>query len=123
VCRIPSKIPEARIDADSLKQVVMALASNAAQAMPDGGTLTLRGGRSNGHVVLAVQDTGPGVPAQLRSRIFEPFFTTKQDQGAGLGLAIARTLVRGRGGDLVCRPRRGRGALFRVLLRPAEGGT
>jgi two-component system NtrC family sensor kinase len=123
VCRIPPEIPEARIDADSLKQVVMALASNAAQAMPDGGTLTLRGGRSNGHVVLDVQDTGPGVPAALRSRIFEPFFTTKQDQGAGLGLAIARTLVRGRGGDLVCRPRRGRGALFRVLLRPAEGGT
>jgi two-component system NtrC family sensor kinase len=120
VSRIPPALPEARIDADSLKQVVMALASNAARAMRGGGTLTLRAGRSKGDLVLDVQDTGPGVPAALRSRIFEPFFTTTPDLGTGLGLAIARSLVRGRGGDLVYRPRPGRGALFRVLLKPAE---
>jgi signal transduction histidine kinase len=88
--------------------------------MRGGGTLTLRAGRSKGDLVLDVQDTGPGVPAALRSRIFEPFFTTTPDLGTGLGLAIARSLVRGRGGDLVYRPRPGRGALFRVLLKPAE---
>jgi two-component system, NtrC family, sensor kinase len=118
--RVPADLPLARIDADSLKQVVMALASNAARAMSEGGTLTLRAGTAGGHVFLDVRDTGPGVPPELRKRIFEPFFTTRSEEGTGLGLAIARALVRGRGGDLVCRPRRGRGAAFRVLLQPAE---
>lgn len=118
--RIPERLPLARIDADSLKQVVMALASNAARAMSDGGTLTLRAGRAGESVFLDVLDTGPGVPPELRSRIFEPFFTTRSEEGTGLGLAIARALVRGRGGDLACRARRGRGAVFRVLLQPAE---
>ena len=101
----------------------MALASNAARAMRGSGTLTLRAGRAKGDLVLDVQDTGPGVPVALRSRIFEPFFTTTPDLGTGLGLAIARSLVRGRGGDLVYRPRPGRGALFRVVLKPAERKT
>jgi PAS domain S-box-containing protein len=122
VSRLPSGLPSARIDADSLKQVVMALASNAARAMPDGGTLSLRAARDGDSVVLDVLDTGPGVPPSLRSRIFEPFFTTRSEEGTGLGLAIARSLVRGRGGDIVCGARRGRGALFRVLLQPAEAG-
>jgi PAS domain S-box-containing protein len=110
----------ARIDPDSLKQVVMALALNAARAMPAGGTLTLRGSREDGAVVLDVQDTGPGVAADIRGRIFEPFFTTNPTKGTGLGLAIARSLVRGRGGDLVYRPRKGVGGSFRVLLRPGR---
>jgi signal transduction histidine kinase len=107
----------ARIDPDSLKQDVMALAINAARAMPGGGTLTLRGVRSGGHVVLDVVDTGPGVPKAIRTRIFEPYFTTDRAKGTGLGLAIARSLVRGRGGDLVYRPRQGTGGSFRVLLK------
>jgi two-component system NtrC family sensor kinase len=116
----------ARIDPDSLKQVVMALAINAARAMPGGGTLTLRGVRSGGHVVLDVVDTGPGVPKAIRTRIFEPYFTTDRAKGTGLGLAIARSLVRGRGGDLVYRPRQGTGGSFRVLLkagRPSPRGA
>jgi len=120
VSRIPSGLPLARIDADSLKQVVMALASNAARAMPGGGTLSLRAARHGGLVVLDVIDVGPGVPPSLRSRIFEPFFTTRAEEGTGLGLAIARSLVRGRGGDIVCGARRRRGALFRVSLPTAE---
>ncbi|MFI5182804.1 MAG: nitrogen regulation protein NR(II) [Vicinamibacteria bacterium] len=120
VSRIPEGLPLARIDADSLKQVVMALALNAARAMPDGGTLSLRATRGRDAVVLDVLDTGPGVPASLRSRIFEPFFTTRSEEGTGLGLAIARSLVRGRGGDIICGARRGRGALFRVSLQFAE---
>jgi PAS domain S-box-containing protein len=122
ISRIPSGLPRARIDADSLKQVVMALASNGARAMPDGGTLSLRAARNRAgdSLILDVADTGPGVPSALRSRIFEPFFTTRAEEGTGLGLAIARSLVRGRGGDVVCGARRGRGALFRVSLPTAE---
>jgi PAS domain S-box-containing protein len=115
--RIPEGLPAAGIDGDSLKQVIMALASNAAQAMPGGGRLWVEGRAAEGGLQIDVRDSGGGVPAHLRSRIFEPFFTTKPGQGTGLGLAIARTLVRGRGGDLVYVPRRVRGALFRVRLR------
>jgi len=119
VSRIPQGLPAARIDPDSLKQVVMALAINAAKAMPGGGTLTLKAGAADGRLVLDVVDSGPGVPATLRSRIFEPFFSTDSVSGSGLGLAIARSLVRGRGGDLVYRPRARPGGSFRVVLAAA----
>jgi two-component system NtrC family sensor kinase len=118
VQRLPARLPVARIDADSLKQVVIALAVNAARAMAGGGTLTLRARQTRRGLVLDVMDTGPGVPIEIRRRIFEPFFTTNAAQGTGLGLAVARSLVRHRGGDLIYRPRRS-GAAFRVLLRSA----
>lgn len=109
----------AQIDGDSLKQVVIALATNAARAMRGEGTLTFRGGRGPGRVTLDVSDTGPGVPAEVLPRLFEPYFTTDAAGGAGLGLPIARSLVRGRGGDLLARSTR-RGASFRVLLKRAR---
>jgi PAS domain S-box-containing protein len=121
VRRIPDDLPPVRIEADSLKQVVLALAINAAHALRGGGTLTLRAGQGRAHsgeVVLDILDNGPGIPAAIRTRIFEPFFTTDASQGTGLGLAIARSLVQGRGGDLVYKPRR-RGAQFRVVLKAA----
>lgn len=117
--KMPRGLINARIDADSLKQVVIALASNAARAMGGKGTLTIQARRRRGDVVLDVLDTGPGVPAAIRARIFEPFFTTNPGVGTGLGLAIARTLVRGRGGDLLCMARKGSGACFRVVMKPA----
>lgn len=120
VSRLPPRLPHVEIDTDSLKQVVLALASNAARAMRGSGTLSLRARREGRALHLDVSDTGPGVPAALRRRIFEPFFTTGQEEGAGLGLAIGRSLVRARGGDLVYRPRRG-GACFRVVLQIAGG--
>jgi signal transduction histidine kinase len=118
--RVPTKLPRARIEPDSLQQVVMALALNAARAMDGNGTLTIRATFASRRLSLVVADTGPGIEAAIRDRIFEPFFTTKPDEGTGLGLAIARSLVRGRGGDLVLRPSR-RGAAFRVVLA-VEGG-
>ncbi len=63
--------------------------------MPGGGTLTFRASTQRGRIVLDVIDTGPGVPEARRSaRIFEPYFTTDAEQGTGLGLAVARSLVR-----------------------------
>jgi PAS domain S-box-containing protein len=119
VRRLQRSLPATHIDPDSLKQVVIALAINAAKAMQAGGTLTLRAARLRGTVILDVMDTGPGVPPAVRPHIFEPFFTTDVSKGSGLGLAVARSLVRGRGGDLVYRPRRAGGAAFRVILRVA----
>jgi signal transduction histidine kinase len=118
---VAKTLPPARIDADSLKQVVMALAVNGSQAMPSGGTLTVRAARGEKRsLVLDVTDTGAPVPAERRAKIFEPFATADAQRGAGLGLAVARSLLRSRGGDLVYRPRKG-GNAFRVVLRAASG--
>jgi PAS domain S-box-containing protein len=116
VARLPPDLPPVRLDPDSLKQVVMALAVNAAQAMPAGGRLTLRARRLEGALALDVSDTGRGVPKDLRARLFEPFVQGESKGSAGLGLAIARSLVRARGGELSLLPQRGRGASFRVRL-------
>ncbi len=113
---LPAGLPAARLDADSLKQVVLALAVNAAQAMPAGGQLTLHVRRLRGALALDVSDTGRGVSAALRARLFEPFVQGESKGSVGLGLAIARSLVRARGGELSLRTRRGPGASFRVHL-------
>jgi two-component system NtrC family sensor kinase len=120
VSRVPAELPRVRTDTESLKQVVMSLAMNASKAMPTGGTLTLKASRQGPSVVLDVTDTGGGIPPGIRGRIFEPYFSTDVDHGAGLGLPVARTLLRSQGGDLVYRgPRTGGGASFRVTMKAA----
>jgi len=118
--RMADRLPAVQIESESLKQVVMALAMNGAQAMPAGGTLTLRAGRRGHAVTLDVIDGGPGISASLRPHIFEPYFTTDPNRGAGLGLPVARSLLRSRGGDLMYRPRRS-GSCFRVIVKAAGG--
>jgi signal transduction histidine kinase len=98
----------------------MALAMNASSSMPAGGTLAVRASRRGRTLLLDVADTGPSVPAPRRANLFEPYATADAQRGAGLGLAIARSLLRSRGGDLLYRPRKG-GNAFRVVLRVATG--
>jgi signal transduction histidine kinase len=117
---VPRALPPARIDPDSLKQVVMALAMNASSGMPAGGTLAVRAARRGRTLVLDVADTGAPVPPALRAKVFEPYATVDAQRGAGLGLAVARGLLRSRGGDLLYRPRKG-GNAFRAVLRVATG--
>ena len=117
---VPKGLPPARLDTDSLKQVVMALAMNACSSMPAGGTLSVRASRRGRALLLDVADTGPTVPRPRRAHLFEPYATADAQRGAGLGLAIARSLLRSRGGDLLYRPRKGGNAL-RVVLRVATG--
>jgi signal transduction histidine kinase len=73
--------------------------------------LKLRSGVENGQVYLSVEDNGPGLPADIMPRLFEPFFTTKE-QGTGLGLTIAFTLVEANAGRLEAMPPEGSGARF-----------
>jgi signal transduction histidine kinase len=117
--RIPEALPAAHIETDSLKQVVMALAMNASKAMPSGGTLTIQAAHRGRQLILDVMDTGPGVPQEARIKMFEPF-TNDSGRGAGLGLAVARSLLRSHGGDLMYVPRR-QGSCFRVVIRAAGG--
>jgi signal transduction histidine kinase/ActR/RegA family two-component response regulator len=106
-----------RIDAGQLQQVLMNLAVNARDAMPEGGTLRITVRREEGETAwasIAVEDTGIGIPAQNRELIFEPFFTTR-NQGTGLGLAIVRGVVMEAGGTVKVEAREGKGA--RIVVR------
>jgi len=117
---LPAELPRVRIDAGSLKQVVMALVMNASAAMPGGGTLAVSAARRGSFLHLDVSDSGPPLAEAQRALVFEPFAATDAQRGAGLGLAVARGLLRSRGGDLLYKPRAG-GNVFRAVLRVATG--
>ena len=121
----------ALVDASQLQQVLLNLALNARDAMPDGGTLELATRLcaaheiadlpAIAHVEICVRDTGIGMDAATRARIFEPFFTTKSDGGGtGLGLATAHAVVTQSGGKIVVETAPGKGSAFYVYLPCAE---
>jgi PAS domain S-box-containing protein len=120
--RVVSDVPADLVaDADGV-QVEGALGNlvrNAIEAIAPGGTLTVRGRRDGGRVVLAVEDTGPGLAPAVRARLFEPLVTTKPT-GLGLGLTTARALVDNQGGTLRCTSEEGRGAVFEMSLPAAS---
>jgi PAS domain S-box-containing protein len=105
-------------DRTQLEQALVNLVVNASEAMPTGGHLTIRTGREDaGWVWFTVEDTGRGVPAEMRERIFEPFFTTKETgKGTGLGLSVVRTIVDLHRGRVAVDSTPGHGATFRVVL-------
>ncbi len=122
-------VPQVPGDPDQIQQVCLNLMTNAIHAMPHGGTLhvsTDRVVRRKGgldlvppaeYAVLAVKDTGPGIPGADRDRIFEPFFTTKDaGQGTGLGLAVSNGIVKDHDGWIEVDSPPGGGAEFRVFL-------
>ncbi len=119
-----------RIDAGQLEQVVMNLAINAVDAMPDGGRLEIRtrvgprdeAGRET--AVLEVADTGTGMEPPTLERLFEPFFTTKPPgRGTGLGLATSYAIVHEAGGRIDVTSTPGDGSTFRVTLPQADGNA
>lgn len=85
-----------------MQQVIFNLINNACQAMSESGILTVRTLKKNGFMTIAIRDTGPGIPENIRSSIFEPFFTTKEEgKGTGLGLSMSKSVVESFGGSLV----------------------
>ena len=109
--------PVVLADHFQMEQLFLNLVLNAIQAMPDGGTVTLRTRMTDGHAIAEVIDTGVGIPDKIRDRIFDPFFSTREvGQGTGLGLAVSYTIVSAHGGSIEVESRVGRGATFRVIL-------
>lgn len=103
-----------------LEQALVNLVVNAEQAMPSGGTLTVRTEAVEQGVAVTVRDSGPGITEDVRTRLFEPFFTTRSDSGgSGLGLSIVYGIVRAHDGVLDVESTPGAGAAFRILLAPA----
>ena len=103
-------------DEAKLRQVVLNLLTNAVEATPDGGRIDLSVEQRTGHVVLAVEDQGPGLSSEAREHLFEPFFTTKE-HGTGLGLAISRAIVEAHGGEIRFRTAVAGGARVEIWLR------
>jgi len=129
-------LPSVRADRGQLEQVLLNLAVNARDAMPEGGTLTIRtstadlsadssqlhpGTKPARYVELAVQDTGIGMTTDIQRRIFERFFTTKPGTGTGLGLSTVHGIITDAGGTIEADSREGRGATFRIYLPAAPG--
>jgi two-component system NtrC family sensor kinase len=110
-------IPTVLADADQMRQVVLNIILNAADAMPQGGNLRIRTCQEPGstRVMLKISDTGPGIPAEIQDKLFEPFFTTKKT-GTGLGLAIAYGIMERHKGELKLESSLGHGTTVSVIL-------
>jgi two-component system cell cycle sensor histidine kinase/response regulator CckA len=134
--RLASKLWAVEADPSQITQVLMNLCLNARDAMPDGGTLTLKTGnvildeeyartvpeaQPGRYVRLSVSDTGCGMSPEVQARLFEPFFTTKEpSKGTGLGLAVVYGIVKGHGGFINVYSEVEQGSTFRVYLPAIE---
>lgn len=103
-----------------LRQVLTNLIFNALDAMPDGGTVMIRGWTTDTEVYLSVRDTGLGMIREVQERIFQPFFTTKKDQGTGLGLSICKRVIEEHGGKIEVSSKPGVGSVFTVVVPKAS---
>ncbi len=118
---IPDDLPRARADRDRLAQVLINLLDNAVKFTREGGRIDVMAGREEGSVVIAVRDTGIGIPGSEVERIFERFHKVdrsrdRKNGGTGLGLAIARHLVQAMGGSIRVESVEGEGTTFHVRL-------
>ncbi len=126
--RLPDRVPAIRGNGNELEQVFLNLFLNALDAMPQGGELAIsaipsleRLSKGQGALDVVVEDTGLGIPDNIRERIFEPFFTTKEEgRSTGLGLSICQGLVRSHGGEIEVESEAGRGSRFTVKLPVVE---
>ncbi|UXR64846.1 PAS domain-containing sensor histidine kinase [Bdellovibrio bacteriovorus] len=100
-----------------LQQVVFNLINNACQAMKEAGRLSVRTRHDQGRIYLEIEDTGPGIPEDIRRRIFEPFFTTKKEgHGTGLGLSMSKSVIEKFGGTIEFRNVEPHGTCFVIVL-------
>lgn len=112
---IPNGLPEVSVDETQLIQVLMNIILNAADAMPNGGTLDIMARGMDRELEISVADTGTGILPEYIEKIFDPFFTTKE-MGTGLGLAVSYNIIKSYQGDIVVENRPEGGTIFRVRL-------
>jgi signal transduction histidine kinase len=104
-------------DGDLLKWILGNLVTNAVQAMPEGGKLSVHARREGDDYVITVKDTGMGIPEEARSKLFTPLFTTKS-KGQGFGLAVVKRMTDALGGTVTFESQKGNGTTFMVRLPP-----
>ena len=114
---VEDALPRVSADGSQIQQAIIALATNAIDAMSDGGQLTFRAFAKGTRVVIEIADTGTGIPHENMSKIFEPFFTTKEvGKGTGLGLAVCYGIISEHGGRISVRSNVGKGTTFSIFL-------
>ncbi len=96
---LADELPLVKADPELIKQCLINLVKNSVEAMPEGGRLTVRTALNHAHVVLEVEDTGVGIPPEVREKVFSPFFSTK-GKGSGLGLAMIKKTLDDLGGSV-----------------------
>jgi two-component system, NtrC family, sensor kinase len=110
-------LPLVNVDEGLIQQAIIALANNAIDAMPEGGTLTFRAFSEYGRAIIEIQDTGIGIAPEDVSKIFEPFYTTKEiGKGTGLGLAVCYGIITEHDGRVSVRSTLGVGTTFTIFL-------
>ena len=107
---------QVKMDQDKMVRVFYNLASNARDAMPQGGSLTVSTEPSNGYVTIEFKDSGTGMPEEVRKRIFEPFMTYGKKHGTGLGMAIVKKVIDDHQGKIEIDSEMGKGTTIRILL-------
>lgn len=107
------RMPKMKLDLTFLKRILVNLATNGIQAMPDGGKLTIRAFEEDSSVFITVEDTGVGIPDELKPRVFQPLMTTKA-RGQGFGLAVVKRLVEAQGGTITFESKAGEGTKFKI---------
>jgi signal transduction histidine kinase/CheY-like chemotaxis protein len=116
-------LPPVAGDPAELREAFTNLVLNAVDAMPGGGTLTLRTQITDGQVQVEVRDSGTGIPEHIREKIFDPFFTTKGPKGTGLGLSMAYGILQRHNGRITVESAEGHGTIFRLLFPAAVSGS
>lgn len=119
VTLLPPDLPPVIVDPQQIGQVLENLVTNAYQAMPDGGNLTIEARASDGQVWLSVTDTGVGIAEENMAKLFDPLFSTKS-RGVGLGLAVSKMLAEANGGTIEVESVEGRGSTFTLTLPAAD---
>jgi signal transduction histidine kinase len=119
-CTISENASELVADENWVKRILFNLVNNAVQAMPTGGDLTILGIREGSDLIISVQDTGLGIPEDVKSKLFIPLFTTKS-KGQGFGLAVIKRLTEALNGKVTFNSIMGKGTKFNIIL-PAPSG-
>ena len=107
-------------DSTFISRIMYNLVTNAVQAMPNGGSLTILAIKEADDVVISVKDTGVGIPESVKSKLFTPMFTTKP-KGQGFGLAVIKRMTESLGGTVTFESTEGKGTTFTVRLPPPQG--
>jgi len=112
---IKKDFPRLMVDPILMKRVFVNLVTNALQAMPDGGKLTIRASKTGGAASISIQDTGVGIPEENIPKLFQPLFTTKS-KGTGFGLPVCKRIVEAHNGSITVKSKVGGGSTFTVRI-------
>jgi two-component system CheB/CheR fusion protein len=115
VAEIADDIQNVKVDPAYLRRILTNLLINAEQAMPNGGKITITAHKQSGKYLITVEDTGEGIPEDVKPNLFQPLFTTKS-KGQGFGLAVSKRLAIAMGGDITFESQKGNGSKFTIKL-------